>query len=130
MFTYKTLHEKGQFFHKQILYKRKGITMINFGWTNDIDNLVRNGIIDYDAAADITGSAPRYAGAYAQNIPQFNQALVPKNDQFVSENENKPLSKNPAWKKALAGMLVAGLALLGGFAIFKGKGSGLFKKTT
>lgn len=83
-----------------------------------IDNLTSAGIIDFDAESYVKGTAPRYIGApraclpFEQPLPVFqapNKGIPglpnqPKKDEFVHKAEG-----TPAWKKTLAGLLVAGL---------------------
>lgn len=80
-------------------------------WISALDACAANGILDYDAAADILGQEPRYVGH-----PNFNQismvptllpegtklSEMPKTDEFVHKSDN--LIENPKWKKWLFGI--------------------------
>ena len=81
-------------------------------WISALDACAANGILDYDAPADILGQQPRYVGhPNFENLPLTPTALLPegtklpempKTDEFVPQNNN--LIENPSWKKWLFGI--------------------------
>ena len=92
---------------------------MNTSWVTNCDMLADAGIIDFDAAAYITGTKPRYYGS--PNVPVYQ--LPPLNSPQPSQDEFKPSSstttdnnlvKNPLWKKVLFSVLAAG-GLIWGF---------------
>lgn len=99
-------------------------------WISALDACAANGILDYDAPADILGQDPRYVGHPDFNkIPMVPTLLpegtklpdMPKTDEFVPQNGD--LVENPAWKKWLFGIgatVAAGGAILAAL-ISKGK---------
>lgn len=86
---------------------------MSLNWVNSTDMLADAGIIDFDAAAYITGSRPRYMGS-----PQFPFAGVPNlnlsgpSSDVYGASDNK-IVKNPSWKKWLFGVLAVGGAVYG-----------------
>ncbi|MFI3299943.1 MAG: hypothetical protein R3Y28_00840 [Candidatus Gastranaerophilales bacterium] len=75
-------------------------------WTNNLDMLAQNGVIDFDASSYVLGQPARFVGN-----PQYIQPFVgqvptaplisnpqPKQDLFTPKQ--KP-DANPAWKKLL-----------------------------
>lgn len=85
-----------------------------------VDNLTSAGIIDFDAESYVKGVQPRYIGApknylpFEQPLPAFQPPQYglsskslqqPHKDELVHKTE----STIPAWKKALTGLLIAGL---------------------
>ena len=111
--------------------------MLPLNVVNDLDRLASEGIIDFDAAALLTGTRPRYIGnpqmpmlpptEVPVNNGQFNQ---PSADTFMDPQTGLPKTQpensgNPAWKKILfAGLVVAGSL----FGISKLKGVKNFVK--
>lgn len=84
---------------------------------NALDMASANGILDYDGAAYITDTQPRYMGSPnfpVNSIPINNANLKqPQRDEMVyNDTLNKP-SKNPLWKKLLFSAIVVGLGALG-----------------
>lgn len=86
-------------------------------WVTALDMCAANGIIDYDAPADILGQQPRYVGhPNFETLPLSPTALLPEGtklpqspqgDEFISQNGN--LVENPSWKKWLFGLGTAGV---------------------
>lgn len=88
--------------------------MLSPNLINTLDLAAANGILDYDGAAFITGTQPRYMGSPEFMLPAANTNLQqPKKDEMVYINPNGKTSQNPKWKKVLFGVLVGGLALFG-----------------
>lgn len=84
---------------------------MSLDWISALDMCAANGILDYDAPADILGQDPRYVGHPDFNkLPMVPTLLpegtklpdMPKTDEFVPQNDN--LIENPAWKKWLFGV--------------------------
>lgn len=81
-------------------------------WVNNLDALASAGVLEYDAAADIKGVAPRYFGnpdlaALSGQLPEMK--TQPQKDEFKKE---ETIHHNPAWKKWLfAGVIAMGLFL-------------------
>ena len=81
-------------------------------WISALDACAANGILNYDAPADILGQTPRYVGhPNFENMQMAPTAFLPegtklpdapKTDEFVSNNNN--LVENPSWKKWLFGI--------------------------
>ncbi len=93
-------------------------------WVNSLDMLAANGVLDYDGAAYLRGTPPRYIG-----IPTFRtHPQPPRPDMVVMRGQpeadtyspaEKPLLNNPTWKKILF-VGVAGAALaFGGMKLKK-----------
>ena len=106
---------------------------------SSLDRLASEGIVNFDSEAFIKDTAPRYVGAPQLSLP-FEQPLYayppnqstgpilpaqPKKDEFLNK---PPKSGNPAWKKILAGGIIAGLLALVGIK-YGGKLKNLFKRT-
>lgn len=82
-------------------------------WVYALDMCASNGILDYDAAADILGEKPRYIGPPDMlNVPPLKAALLPpetklpdmpKTDEFVPQQDSLVV-ENPKWKKWLFGI--------------------------
>ena len=84
---------------------------MSLDWISALDMCAANGILDYDAPADILGQDPRYVGhPDFKKLPMVPTLLaegtklpdMPKTDEFVPQNDN--LIENPAWKKWLFGV--------------------------
>ena len=122
--------------------------MLSPGLVNNLDNLAREGIIDYDAASFILGTKPRYIGnpTYQQlplpdmsDVDTSNLKQPEKDEMHYTHNEAQDLkSKNPLWKKALFAVVAGGLLIFGGRKLIKlkpvqnliNKFMNLFKKKT
>ncbi len=105
--------------------------MLPLNVVSDLDRLAAEGVIDFDAAALLTGAQPRYVGnphipmlpptEVPVNSGQFNQ---PASDSFIDPKTGLPKTQlensgNPVWKKILfAGLVIA----TGAFGISKLKG--------
>lgn len=105
--------------------------MFSPGLVNNLDNLAREGIIDFDATAFITGTNPRYIGnpSYA-HLPLPDMSMIdttnlkqPGKDEMVYANpeKNGVISRNPLWKKVLFGLIAGGLIIGGGYKLYKTK---------
>ena len=86
--------------------------MLSPNLVNSLDMAAANGILDYDGAAFLTGTSPRYMGS-----PQFpvsgTNLNQPMTDQMVYTNPQQKQSKNPFWKKLLFGVLMVEVGILG-----------------
>lgn len=86
--------------------------MLSPNLVNSLDMAAANGILDYDGAAFLTGTSPRYMGS-----PQFpvsgGSLKQPQTDQMIYSNPQKQQSKNPFWKKLLFGALMVGVGIFG-----------------
>lgn len=91
--------------------------MLSPNLVHTLDLAAANGILDYDGAAFITGTQPRYMGSPEFMLPQTalpqSNLQQPKKDEMVYVDPNNKTSRNPKWKKVLFGVLVGGLALFG-----------------
>ena len=91
--------------------------MLSPNLVQTLDLAAAKGILDYDGAAFITGTQPRYMGSPEFMLPQNNfpqsNLQQPQKDEMVYVNPNGNTSQNPKWKKVLFGVLVGGLALFG-----------------
>ena len=94
-------------------------------WVANIDLLASAGVIDYDGAAFLRNSPPRYIGNPAfrtnpQPLPPTGvSAKAPLGSDTFSTSASKPLADNPGWKKLLFTFLAGGLLMYGGVR-FKG----------
>lgn len=91
-------------------------------WISDLDNLAMSGILDFDAAAYVQGSKPRYIGnpmsvPFVPDMPKDTSFLAPpKTDEFIDPPSTKDNSivKNPSWKKwAFGGTIATALVYVG-----------------
>lgn len=108
-----------------------------------LDNLAANGVIDFDAEAYVKGLPPRFIGRPERYVglpgemplmaepptygvyPGSHLSGHPGRDGFEHHEVNE--DGNPSWKKALATVLVAGLAVIGAVR-YRGKIVELFNK--
>lgn len=103
--------------------------MFSTGLVNNLDNLAREGIIDFDATAFVTGTKPRYVGnpSYSQlPLPDMSDVDTaklqqPTKDEMIYSKESGKVSKNPLWKKLLFGAVAGGLLIFGGYKLYKAK---------
>lgn len=100
-------------------------------WVHSLDMLAANGVLDYDGAAYIRGTQPRYIGNPAlrtnpqppaptsQTItPQHqNQTLPSQPAQDEFSYSDKPLIENPSWKKLLFAFVAGGAIIFGGMKL-------------
>lgn len=106
--------------------------MLSPNLVHTLDLAAANGILDYDGAAFITGTQPRYMGSPEFMLPATNTNLQqPKKDEMVYVDPNNKTSRNPKWKKVLFGVLVGGLALFGlsKLPVVKNRAGKTFNKT-
>ena len=78
-------------------------------WVSSVDMLADAGIINFDAAAYVTGTPARFVGrpnTPVYNLPPLSQQ--PQQDSFQSNNKDNSIVKNPLWKKVLFGILAIG----------------------
>lgn len=78
--------------------------------TMNLDHLANLGVLDYDAAASIAGSAPRYVGnphnPFLQPTvytPLDGKLFTPDPDTFNGKSLYDKENKIPTWKKILFG---------------------------
>lgn len=100
-------------------------------WTYALDMCAANGIIDYDAAADILGQKPRFVGhPKLSELPPVSPMYLPEDtkmkssplsDEFVKPDDSGYI-QNPTWKKVLMGVITAVGIGAGIAAILLGKG--------
>jgi len=95
-------------------------------WVQSLDMLAANGVLNYDGAAFLNGTPPRYIGhpafkTYPQQLPPNTQMIPPQpnNDQFNSSD--KPLLENPSWKKILFAFVAGGAIVFGGIKLKNSK---------
>lgn len=97
---------------------------MNSDWVYPLDMCASAGILDYDAAADITGQPARYVGnPKFEDIPTLLPEGTKLKDQPKTDEFGNPSNviQNPGWKKWLFGAIAAvGIGALA-FAGFKGK---------
>lgn len=87
--------------------------MLSPNLVNALDMAAANGILDYDGAAFITGTQPRYMGSPQFALPPSANLQQPTTDQLIYNNKPKQTSSNPLWKKLLFGALVVGVGIFG-----------------
>ena len=102
-------------------------------WSYAIDMSAASGLLDYDAAASITGQKARFVGnpkmsdlddkpLYLPKKLNFN-ATSPEADEFQKESDEKGnYINNPTWKKVLTGAVIVGSIGAGIAALVMGKG--------
>ena len=91
-------------------------------WVHSLDMLAANGVLDYDGAAFIRGTQPRYLGHPAlRTVPQppapTSQTLPPQLTQDEYTPSDKPLIENPSWKKILFAFVAGGALIFGGMKL-------------
>ena len=100
----------------------------NLDWVMPLDALASNGVIDYDAAADILGEPPRYFGhPEFESVPQLlpkgtTPQKSPESDIFQTSDSDNSLVKNPTWKKWAFGGFIATAIIGTALAIATKKG--------
>lgn len=87
--------------------------MLSSNLVNSLDMAAANGILDYDGAAFLMGTQPRYMGSPQFALPPSANLQQPTKDQLVYNNKPKQTSSNPLWKKLLFGALVLGVGIFG-----------------
>lgn len=96
-------------------------------WVANLDMLSANGIIDYDAAAYLRGTPPRYIGnpslrTQPQPLPPTGVApMRPPIGKDTFDPADKPLIENPFWKKALFVLVAGGTLIFGGIKLKNAK---------
>lgn len=117
---------------KNTLYISKGLFLMSSNWVANLDLLSANGILDYDAAAYLRGTPPRYIGNPSiRTSPQpiyptaTGVALPPplQGDSYNDKNteEKDSLYKNPTWKKVLFAVVTTGALIWGGYKLRNSK---------
>ena len=92
-------------------------------WSDNLDMLALNGVLDFDAPSYVTGQNPRYVGSieytpspFAGPKPETKNLQQPQIDEFRYNKSNKNDKFSvPAWKKWLFGGLAAGTLIFGGW---------------
>lgn len=87
--------------------------MLSPNLVNALDMAAANGILDYDGAAFLMGTQPRYMGSPQFALPPSTNLQQPTKDQLIYNNKPKQTSSNPLWKKLLFGALVVGVGIFG-----------------
>lgn len=89
-------------------------------WVSSLDMLSANGVLDYDGAAYLHGTTPRYIGnpmlpTRPQPLPPSVAVMQgpPQQDSF-SPSSNSLIS-NPTWKKLLFAVVAGSAVIFGGF---------------
>lgn len=97
-------------------------------WISDLDYLAMAGVLDFDAAAYVQGTKPRYTGnpmnvPFVPDMPQMSPFNVtPHTDEFINtDKKDNEIVKNASWKKWLFGGTIAAalLYVIGRVAGFK-----------
>lgn len=97
-------------------------------WISDLDYLAMSGVLDFDAAAYVQGTAPRYTGnplsvPFVPDMPKMSPFNVtPSSDEFINtDKKDNEIVKNSSWKKwAFGGTIAAALLyIIGRVAGFK-----------
>ena len=97
-------------------------------WISDLDYLAMAGVLDFDAAAYVQGTKPRYTGnpmsvPFVPDMPQMSPFNVtPNSDEFINtDKKDDEIVKNSSWKKWLFGGTIAAsiLSIIGRAAGFK-----------
>lgn len=104
-------------------------------WSDNLDILAMNGVLDFDAPSYITNQPPRYIGSLSNQPSPFNGPVPsapnlsqPKVDEFqYDKGDKKNLHSTPTWKKVLFGTLAIGALAFGGWK-FKSKWLPALKK--
>lgn len=95
---------------------------MNSNWVTSCDMLADAGIINFDAAAYITGTTPRYVGSPQVPVYQISPLdySQPQQDEFkLTSSKDTSIVKNPVWKKVLFSFLAAGGLIWGAKKIGK-----------
>lgn len=85
---------------------------MNSDWVTSVDMLADAGIVNFDAAAYITGAPARFIGS--PQYPIYNiPPLAPPIQKDSYQASDTSIVKTPVWKKVLFGALAIGGALWG-----------------
>ena len=85
---------------------------MNSDWVTSVDMLAEAGIVNFDAAAYVTGAPARFIGSPQYPIYNIPPLAMPiQKDSYQSSDTS--IVKTPAWKKVLFGGLAIGGALWG-----------------
>ena len=91
--------------------------MLSQNLVHSLDMAAAHGILDYDGAAFITGTKPRYMGSpeFTLATPQLTGTNLQQaqKDEVIRQQSEEHTFKNPLWKKLLFGVIVVGLGVLG-----------------
>ena len=113
--------------------KIKEKELMDSSWSYALDMSAASGLLDYDAAARITGQKARFVGnpnmsdldnkpLYLPKKLNFNSSS-PEADEFQKESDGKGnYINNPTWKKVLTCAVVVGSIAAGIAALAMGKG--------
>ncbi len=104
-------------------------------WSDNLDLLAMNGVLDFDAPSFVTNQNPRYVGSLSNQpspfigqTPSGKNLSQPKVDEFqYNKDDKKDLTSTPSWKKWLFGALATGVIIFGGWK-FKSKWLPALKK--
>lgn len=101
-------------------------------WSYALDMSAASGLLDYDAAASITGQKARFVGnpqmSDIENKPLYlpkklNFNKSPENDEFQnSSDDDGKMIRNPVWKKIVAATIIVGGIAASATALIMGKG--------
>lgn len=89
-------------------------------WVTSLDMLAMNNVIDFDAAAFLHGTQPRYVGNPLYRVPQMASQMPPM-DTFDGSKDHGLSIDNPTWKKVLFGGVALATLIFGGYKLKNSK---------
>jgi len=95
---------------------------MNSNWVTNCDMLADAGVINFDAAAYVTGTKPRYVGSPNMpiyQIPPLDYSQPPQDEFKSTSRTDTSIVKNPVWKKVLFSIVAAGGLIWGAKKIGK-----------